>query len=175
MSPTRRGVKTLDNSPNLFTIADLSDVWIMCDVYENDLRSVHLGEYADIKLNAYPDQVFTGRIGKSVRSSIPQSAPLKSAWKWPIPGMMRLGMFVTATFHGRPQESEARCRPRRFCTCTIATGSMCPRADNTFRRMEVDRRRDAAAQLQEVADRHRARRSKWSRTRWSCRVRRSNR
>ena len=31
------GVKTLDNSPNLFTISDLSHVWIICDVYENDL------------------------------------------------------------------------------------------------------------------------------------------
>ena len=48
------GVKTLDNSPNLFTIADLSTVWVICDVYENDLPNVHLGEFADIRLNAYP-------------------------------------------------------------------------------------------------------------------------
>ena len=34
------GVKSLDNSPNLFTIADLSNVWILCDVYENDLARV---------------------------------------------------------------------------------------------------------------------------------------
>ena len=54
------GVKTLDNSPNLFTIADLSNVWMMCDVYENDLANVRMGEHADIRLNAYPDRVFTG-------------------------------------------------------------------------------------------------------------------
>ena len=47
-------------SPNPFTISDLSDVWILCDVYENELANVHLGEKADIRLNAYPDQVFTG-------------------------------------------------------------------------------------------------------------------
>ena len=33
------GVKTLDNSPNLFTISDLSSVWVLCDVYENNLRA----------------------------------------------------------------------------------------------------------------------------------------
>ena len=42
-------------SPNAFTISDLTHVWIMCDVYENDLAFVHLGEYAEIRLNAYPN------------------------------------------------------------------------------------------------------------------------
>src|SRR3984885_4420902 len=55
------GVQGL-GSPNPFIISDLSSVWIMCDVYENDLDAVHLGEYADIRLNAYPDRVFKGRI-----------------------------------------------------------------------------------------------------------------
>jgi len=49
-------------SPNPFTISDLSYVWIICDVYENDLSNVHLGETAEIRLNAYADQVFTGII-----------------------------------------------------------------------------------------------------------------
>src|ERR1700674_892324 len=40
------------SSPNPFTISDLSNVWIMCDVYENDLANVHLGESAEIRLNA---------------------------------------------------------------------------------------------------------------------------
>jgi len=35
---------------------------ILCDVYENDLANVHLGESAEIRLNAYPDKVFTGRM-----------------------------------------------------------------------------------------------------------------
>src|SRR5262249_18510711 len=56
------GVKSLDNSPNLFTIADLSQVWIVCDVYENDLPNVELNEFAEIRLNAYPGRVFKGRI-----------------------------------------------------------------------------------------------------------------
>jgi len=35
----------------------VSHVWIVCDVYENDLAQVRLGEYADIRLNAYPDRL----------------------------------------------------------------------------------------------------------------------
>src|SRR5258708_6629904 len=50
-------------SPNPFTISDLSYVWILCDVYENDLANVHVGEAAEIRLNAYPDKVLRGRIG----------------------------------------------------------------------------------------------------------------
>src|SRR4029077_21015130 len=41
-------------SPNAFIISDLSHVWILCDVYENDLAFVHIDEYAEIRLNAYP-------------------------------------------------------------------------------------------------------------------------
>ena len=37
------GVKSLDNTPNLFTIADLGQVWVVCDVFENDLGDVHYG------------------------------------------------------------------------------------------------------------------------------------
>ena len=55
------GVQGL-SGPNPFTISDLSYVWIICDVYENDLDAVHVGEYADIRLNAYPNKVFKGRI-----------------------------------------------------------------------------------------------------------------
>ena len=55
------GVQGL-SGPNPFTISDLSYVWIICDVYENDLDAVHVGEYADIRLNAYPNQVLKGRI-----------------------------------------------------------------------------------------------------------------
>src|SRR5580698_1399776 len=55
------GVTAL-SAPNPFTISDLSHVWIVCDVYENNLSQVHLGEQADIRLNAYPDRVLKGRI-----------------------------------------------------------------------------------------------------------------
>src|SRR5262249_46783505 len=59
---TAAGVKPLDTSPNLFTISDVSRVWIVCDVYENDLKTVGVGDTAEIRLAAFPDRVLQGRI-----------------------------------------------------------------------------------------------------------------
>src|SRR5206468_6442746 len=93
------GVKSLDNSPNLFTIADLSAVWILCDVYENDLATVHVGETAELRLNAYPDRVLTGRISNIGPILDPNMLTAKVRIEVRNPGVMKIGMFVTATFH----------------------------------------------------------------------------
>ncbi len=53
---------SLSGSATAFTIADLSTVWILCDVYENDIPKIQLGQEAKIKIDAYPDQQLTGRI-----------------------------------------------------------------------------------------------------------------
>jgi cobalt-zinc-cadmium efflux system membrane fusion protein len=95
------GVKSLDNSPNLFTISDLSHVWIVCDVYENDLATVHLGDTADIRLNAYPDRQLRGRISNIGPILDPAIRAAKVRIEVENPGLMRIGMFVTATFRGR--------------------------------------------------------------------------
>lgn len=95
-------------SPNPFTISDLSQVWILCDVYENDLANVHEGERAEVRLNAYPDKVFTGRIGKIMPILDPNLRTAKVRIEVGNPGrLMRVGMFVTATFHGQKQEKHA--------------------------------------------------------------------
>jgi len=100
------GVQGL-GSPNPFTISDLSYVWIVCDVYENDLDAVHIGEYADIRLNAYPKQVLKGRIDNILPVLDPNLRTAKVRLEVPNPGMMRVGMFVTATFYGKQPETRA--------------------------------------------------------------------
>jgi cobalt-zinc-cadmium efflux system membrane fusion protein len=101
------GVKTLDNAPNLFTIADLSTVWIICDVFENDMPTVRMGEYADIHLVAYPDRVLKGRISNIGAVLDPNIRSAKVRLEVANPGMLRVGMFVTATFHGASAEVRA--------------------------------------------------------------------
>src|SRR5208282_1724765 len=101
---TAGGVQGL-SSPNPFTISDLSYVWVVCDVYENDLPSVHLGEIADIRLNAYPDQVLKGtisNIGANLDANI-RTAKVRIEVR--NPGFMRPGMFATATFVGLKKEA----------------------------------------------------------------------
>ncbi|RRA49961.1 efflux RND transporter periplasmic adaptor subunit [Acidipila sp. EB88] len=92
-------------SPNAFVIADLSHVWILCDVYENDLASVHLGQSADIRLSAYPDRPISGTVGDVGAILDPNLRTGKVRVQVPNPGFfMRVGMFATATFHGKKQE-----------------------------------------------------------------------
>jgi len=100
------GVQGL-GSPNPFTISDLSYVWIVCDVYENDLDAVRIGEYADLRLNAYPNQVLKGRIDNILPVLDPSLHTAKVRLEVPNPGMMRVGMFVTATFYGKQPETRA--------------------------------------------------------------------
>src|ERR1700732_3722048 len=90
--------------PNPFTISDLSQVWVVCYVHENNLANVRLGDTADIRLNAYPDRVFQGRISNIGAILDPNIRTAKVRIEVRNPGIMRLGMFVTATFHGQRQE-----------------------------------------------------------------------
>jgi membrane fusion protein, heavy metal efflux system len=92
------------NTPYPFTISDLSSTWIVCDVYENDLATVRIGDMADIKLNAYPDRVFKGRVSNILPILDPNIRTGKVRIEVQNPGIMRLGMFVTATFRGQTKE-----------------------------------------------------------------------
>jgi cobalt-zinc-cadmium efflux system membrane fusion protein len=94
------GVQGL-GSPNPFTISDLSYVWIICDVYENDLDAVRVGEFADIHLNAFPNKTFKGKIDNILPVLDPTMRTTKVRLEVPNPGEMRVGMFVTATFYGK--------------------------------------------------------------------------
>ncbi len=95
------------SAPSPFTISDLSRVWILCDVYENDMSFVQLGEYADVRLNAYPDRTFKGRIGNIAPILDPSIRTAKVRLELSNPGLMRVGMFVTAAFHGKKIEKRA--------------------------------------------------------------------
>ncbi|MBZ5621037.1 MAG: efflux RND transporter periplasmic adaptor subunit [Acidobacteriia bacterium] len=100
------GVKSLDNSPNLFTIADLSNVWILCDAYENDLGRVHLGDRAEIELNAYPDRRLTGRVTNISKLLDPSTRAAKVRIELPnAAGILRPNMFATVHFVSRGTET----------------------------------------------------------------------
>jgi cobalt-zinc-cadmium efflux system membrane fusion protein len=100
------GVQGL-GSPSPFTISDLTHVWIVCDVFENDLVDVHLGETADIRLNAYPSRALTGTISNIGPVLDPNIRSAKVRVEVQNPGVMRPGMFVTATFHGSQKAARA--------------------------------------------------------------------
>ena len=124
-------------SPNPFTISDLTYVWILCDVYENDLSTVHLGEKAEIRLNAYPDQVFTGVISNIGPVLDPNIRTAKVRIEVRNPGLMRPGMFVTATFHGERKETRAAVPATAILHLHDRDWIYVPEKDKQFRRIEV--------------------------------------
>jgi cobalt-zinc-cadmium efflux system membrane fusion protein len=89
--------------PNPFTISDLSSVWVVCDVHENQLASVRVGDTAEIRLNAYSGQLFKATIGNIGAILDPNLRTAKVRMEVRNPGIMRIGMFVTATFRGQKQ------------------------------------------------------------------------
>jgi membrane fusion protein, heavy metal efflux system len=98
---------SLSGSATAFTIADLSTVWIICDVYENDLPKVRLGQETQIKLVAYPDKVITGHVSDIGPVLDPTIRTAKVRIEVPNPGILKLGMFVNATLLSRSSVTHA--------------------------------------------------------------------
>ena len=125
------------SSPNPFTISDLSRVWILCDVYENDLPMVRVGDTADIRLNAYPDRVLTGTISNISPVMDPNIRTAKVRIEVFNPGLMRPGMFATATFHGHDRRSLAAVPAAAILHLHDRDWVYIPAGANKFRRVEV--------------------------------------
>jgi membrane fusion protein, heavy metal efflux system len=124
-------------SPNPFTISDLSSVWILCDVYENDLGNVRMGEGAEIRLNAYPDKAFTGVISNVGPILDPNIRTAKVRIEVRNSGLMRPGMFVTATFHGREKETHTAVPSTAILHLHDRDWVYVPAGEKQFRRLEV--------------------------------------
>jgi len=132
------GVRSLDNSPNLFTIADLSHVWVLCDVYENLLPQVHVGDFAEVRLAAYPDRPLRGRVGNISRVLDPSTRTAKVRLELDNPDrLMRAGMFVTAVLRSQQQQL----RPVVPATAVLRLHDkdwvFRPEGGNRFRRTEI--------------------------------------
>jgi membrane fusion protein, heavy metal efflux system len=124
-------------SPNPFTISDLSYVWIVCDVYEDDLASVHVGQSAEIRLNAYPDKVYKGTISNVSSVLDPNLRTAKVRVEVENPGLMRVGMFVTAAFYGQTQETHASVPATAILHLHDRDWVYVPAGGKSFRRVEV--------------------------------------
>ncbi len=130
------GVQGL-GSPNPFTISDLSYVWIICDVYENDLDAVRVGDTADIHVSAYPNQVFKGRIDNILPILDPSLRTAKVRIEVKNPGLMRIGMFVSATFYGKKPEAHSAVPASAILHLHDRDWVYMPLGNGHFKRVEV--------------------------------------
>jgi membrane fusion protein, heavy metal efflux system len=125
------------SSPSPFTISDVSSVWIVCDVYENDLANVRLGDTAEIILNAYPGRPFKGRVSNIGMILDPSIRTGKVRIEVQNPGNMRLGMFAKATFRGQTQEMHTVVPASAVLHMHDRDFVFVPAPDKKFRRLEV--------------------------------------
>jgi membrane fusion protein, heavy metal efflux system len=138
-------------SPNPFTISDLSHVWVLCDVFENQLKNVKLGEFADVRLNAYPDRVFRARISNIGPILDPAIRTAKVRLEVENTGLMRIGMFVTATFHGDEKQVHAVVPATAILHLHDRDWVYVPAGGKSFRRAEVSAGLEQPGNMQEVA------------------------
>ena len=125
------------SSPSPFTISDVSSVWIVCDVYENDMAHVRLGDTADITLNAYPGRPFKGKVSNIGMILDPSIRTAKVRIEVQNPGIMRLGMFAKATFRGQSQEMHTVVPASAILHMHDREFVFVPAPDKKFRRLEV--------------------------------------
>ena len=131
------GVQGLGGA-NPFTISDLSRLWILCDVYENDLANVQVGENAEIRLVAYPDKVLAGRISNIGPILDPSLRTAKVRIEVANPaGLLRVGMFVGATFHGQKKQRYAVMPASAILHLHDRDWVYVPAGNKKFRRVEV--------------------------------------
>jgi cobalt-zinc-cadmium efflux system membrane fusion protein len=145
------GVKSLDNSPNLFTIADLSHVWVLCDVYENNLAEIHLGDRASVQLNAYPDKHLEGRVSNI--SSLLDPATRTAKVRVDLPnasGLLRPNMFATVSFTSQTTQARMAVPVSAILRLQDRDWVYVKRSDKDFRRTEVQALPAGAGGVQEI-------------------------
>ena len=85
-----------DNSENLFTIADLSSVYVLINVYESDISSVKVGDNVKITTLSYPDKVFNGKVDKIDNMLDPDTKVIHARVKIDNPGnLLKPDMFAS--------------------------------------------------------------------------------
>ncbi len=133
------GVRSLDNSPNLFTIADLSRLWILCDVYEDALAHVRLGDYAEVRLNTYPDRPLKARVSNVSAVLDPATRTAKVRLELGNPrGILRPGMFAVIKFTSQSSRERIVLPASALLRLHDRYWVFRFEGDNRFRRAEVE-------------------------------------
>lgn len=85
----------------LLSIADLSRIWVLVDVYEQDAGSIQIGQRATVRATAYPGRDFDGKIGFVYPQVSAQTRTLKARVELDNPDLiLRPGMYAEVDFEG---------------------------------------------------------------------------
>ncbi|ESS73782.1 putative membrane fusion protein SilB [Methyloglobulus morosus KoM1] len=89
----------------LFRIADLSTVWLIAEIFEQEIGGVHPGQAAQVHINAYPDKLFSGKVGFIYPTLATETRTVKVRIELPnSEGLLKPGLYgsvVLATQGGK--------------------------------------------------------------------------
>jgi len=89
--------EVVESGKKLFTVADLSVVWIFLDVYEKDLSKVKVGQNVTVRIGAYPDRTFAGKVTYLSDVMDEKSKTIKARVEIANPNrLLKPGMFAEA-------------------------------------------------------------------------------
>jgi cobalt-zinc-cadmium efflux system membrane fusion protein len=142
---------TYAGSGGSLTIADLSHVWVICDVYENDLASVRLGQKVQLHLSAFPGKVFSGTISDIGAQLDPSLRTAKVRIQVENPGgMLRLGMFATGSIASSKAIAQTVVPAGAVLQLHDRSYVFEPVSDGTFKKVEVKTGETLAGNLVQV-------------------------
>src|ERR1700676_3197371 len=97
----------VDPATPIFTVSDLSTVWVQADAAERDLGAVKVGDAVEVKVSAFPGRVFAGRVTYIPDQIESATGMAKVRCEVPNPdGALRVNMFATVTIQS-PQDGDA--------------------------------------------------------------------
>ncbi len=83
----------------LYQVADLSQVWLLAEVFEQDLGQVRIGQAASIRVDAYPEKVFSGKVTFVYPTVTPESRTARVRIELANPGgVLKPSMYARAEF-----------------------------------------------------------------------------
>lgn len=129
---------TYSGSSTAFTVADLTQVWVVCDVYANDLPNIALGQRARIVVDGYPDHPLSGVISEVDPSLDPSIRTAKVRIQVANPGFLKLGMFVNATFTAKTITPRPAVPTSAILHLHDRNWVYVPAGGNRFRRVQVE-------------------------------------
>jgi len=133
------GVRSLDNQQALFTIADLSVVWVLCDVYQDMLPRVHVGDIAGITVEGYGHDQFSGKVINISQVLDPTTRTAKVRIEQTNPNsIFKPGMYVTAMFRARDLVERVIVPTTAIIRLHDANWVFVPEGEGKFRRVKVE-------------------------------------
>jgi Cu(I)/Ag(I) efflux system membrane fusion protein len=92
----------------LFRIADLSTVWLLADVFEQDIGGVRPGQAVQVHINAYPERLFSGKVGFIYPTLATETRTVKVRVELPNgEGLLKPGLYGSVTLASQ-EEKDAR-------------------------------------------------------------------